>query len=146
MKLLIEEHDYPAESVKKLFPNIDELDPVDGMVRVNYVGYYYHAAKGESVFILPKVVLDKRERQGFRQPSPGRYNRPRNQRLAFIKGRGANLYMGLPYGSIVQSPYIAKIAKHQAETIQLFDIRISFDKDTGVNAPLIHISIFCFLS
>lgn len=47
MKLLIEEHDYPVESVKSLFPNIDELDPVDGMVRVNYVGYYYHAAEGE---------------------------------------------------------------------------------------------------
>lgn len=65
MKLLIEEHDYPAESVKKLFPNIDELDPVDGMVRVNYVGYYYHAAKGESVFILPKVVLDKENGKVF---------------------------------------------------------------------------------
>ena len=50
MKLLIEEHDYPVESVNKLFPNIDELDPIDGMVRVNYVGYYYHAAEGESVF------------------------------------------------------------------------------------------------
>lgn len=59
MKLLIEEHDYPVESVKKLFPNIDELDPVDGIVRVNYVGYYYNAVEGESVFILPKVVLDK---------------------------------------------------------------------------------------
>ncbi len=58
MKLLIEEHAYPVESVKRLFPNFDELDPVDGLVRVNYVGYYYHAAEGESVFILPKVVLD----------------------------------------------------------------------------------------
>ncbi|MDE6381156.1 MAG: restriction endonuclease [Muribaculaceae bacterium] len=58
MKLLIEEHDYPVDKVRKLFPNFDELDPVDGLVRVNYVGYYYHAAEGESVFILPKVVLD----------------------------------------------------------------------------------------
>ena len=61
MKLLIEEYDYPVEAVTKLFPNIDELDPVDGKVRVNYVGYYYHAAEHESVFILPKVVLEANE-------------------------------------------------------------------------------------
>lgn len=70
MKLLIEEHDYPVESVKKLFPNIDELDLVDGMVRVNYVGYYYHAAEGESVFILPKVVLDKENGKVFGKHRP----------------------------------------------------------------------------
>lgn len=58
MKLLVEEHDYPLESIKRLFPNIDELDPVDGKARVNYVGYYYNATEGESVFMLPKVVLD----------------------------------------------------------------------------------------
>lgn len=58
MKLLVEEHDYPIDAVKKLFPNIDELDPVDGKARVNYVGYYYNAIEGESVFMLPKVVLD----------------------------------------------------------------------------------------
>ena len=58
MKLLIEEYDYPVDAVTKLFPNIDELDPIDGKVRVNYVGYYYHAAEQESVFILPKVVLE----------------------------------------------------------------------------------------
>lgn len=145
MKLLIEEHDYPAESVKKLFPNIDELDPVDGMVRVNYVGYYYHAAKGESVFILPKVVLDKENGKVFGNHLPEDIIDLETNGSPLSKA-SANLYMGLPYGSIVQSPYIAKVAKHQAETIQLFDIRISFDKDTGVNAPLIHISIFCFLS
>jgi llaJI restriction endonuclease len=70
MKLLIEEHDYPVESVKKLFPNIDELDPVDGIVRVNYVGYYYNAAEGESVFILPKVVLDKENGKVFGSHRP----------------------------------------------------------------------------
>ncbi len=64
MKLLIEEYDYPVEAVTKLFPNIDELDPVDGKVRVNYVGYYYHAAEQESVFILPKVVLEANEAGG----------------------------------------------------------------------------------
>lgn len=64
MKLLIEEYDYPVEAVAKLFPNFDELDPVDGKVRVSYVGYYYHAAEQESVFILPKVVLEANEGSG----------------------------------------------------------------------------------
>ena len=70
MKLLIEEHAYAVEAVKKLFPNFDELDPVDGLVRVNYVGYYYHAAEGESVFILPKVVLDAKNGLLFGQHRP----------------------------------------------------------------------------
>lgn len=61
MKLLIEDHPYSFDLVKNLFPNIDELDVVDGVAKVNYVGYYYHAANGESVFILPKVVLDQNE-------------------------------------------------------------------------------------
>lgn len=62
MKLLIEGHSYSFDLVKELFPNVDELDVVDGVVKVNYVGYYYYAAKGESVFILPKVVLDQNEK------------------------------------------------------------------------------------
>lgn len=61
MKLLIEEYSYPVEIIKKLFPYIDELDPVDGKARVNYVGYYFHAAEQESVFVLPKVVLQANE-------------------------------------------------------------------------------------
>ncbi len=73
MKLLIEEYDYPVEAVTKLFPNIDELDPIDGKVRVNYVGYYYHAAEQESVFILPKVVLEVNE-TGGKEKVFGKYN------------------------------------------------------------------------
>ena len=61
MKLLIEDHPYSFDLVKNLFPNIDELDVVDGVAKVNYVGYYYHVANGEIVFILPKVVLDQNE-------------------------------------------------------------------------------------
>lgn len=72
MKLLIEEYPYPVEAVKKLFPNIDELDPIDGKARVNYVGYYYHAAEQESVFILPKVVLEANE-SGGQEKVFGRY-------------------------------------------------------------------------
>ena len=47
MKLLVEGHPYPFESIKELFPNVDELDVVDGVASVNYVGYYYHAKNGE---------------------------------------------------------------------------------------------------
>lgn len=57
MRLLIEDYPYPFDLVKNFFPNIDELDAIDGVAKVNYIGYYYYASKGESVFILPKVVL-----------------------------------------------------------------------------------------
>lgn len=53
MKLLVEGHPYPFESIRELFPNIDELDVVDGVASVNYVGYYYYAEKSQAVFILP---------------------------------------------------------------------------------------------
>ncbi|MCH5213699.1 MAG: restriction endonuclease [Muribaculaceae bacterium] len=59
MNLLIEGYPYPIEALKELFPNVDELDVVDGVASVNYVGYYYYAEKGHSVFILPKVVIDQ---------------------------------------------------------------------------------------
>lgn len=61
MKLLVEGHPYPFESIRELFPNIDELDVVDGVASVNYVGYYYYAEKSQAVFILPKVVIDHRD-------------------------------------------------------------------------------------
>ena len=41
MNLLIEGYPYPIEALKELFPNVDELDVVDGIASVNYVGYYY---------------------------------------------------------------------------------------------------------
>lgn len=66
MKLLIEGHPYPFERIKELFPNVDELDVVDGVASVNYVGYYYYAQggkdkQGQAVFILPKVVIDRHD-------------------------------------------------------------------------------------
>ncbi len=62
MKLLIEEYRYPFDLVKELFPNIDELDVVDGVASINYVGYFYHSAQQECVFILSKVVLDQNDK------------------------------------------------------------------------------------
>lgn len=61
MKLLVEGHPYPFESIKELFPNVDELDVVDGVASVNYVGYYYYAERSQAVFILPKVVIDRHD-------------------------------------------------------------------------------------
>lgn len=61
MKLLIEGYPYPVDRLKELLPNVDELDVVDGVAYVNYVGYYYYAEKGQSVFILPKVVVDQND-------------------------------------------------------------------------------------
>ena len=62
MKLLIEEYKYPFDLVKELFPNIDELDVVDGVASINFVGYFYHAARQECVFVLPKVVLAQNDK------------------------------------------------------------------------------------
>ena len=59
MKLLVEGHPYPFESIRELFPNIDELDVVDGVASVNYVGYYYYAEKVKKDF--PEAFLVKVE-------------------------------------------------------------------------------------
>lgn len=61
MKLLIEGYPYPVDRLNELLPNVDELDVVDGVAYVSYVGYYYYAEKGQSVFILPKVVVDQND-------------------------------------------------------------------------------------
>ena len=59
MKILIEEYQYPAESVKDVLDGISNLRDVQGKVSVNYVGYYYNPRLKDCVFILPKVLLDK---------------------------------------------------------------------------------------
>lgn len=82
MKLLVEGHPYPFESIRELFPNIDELDVVGGVASVNYVGYYYHAEKSQAVFILPKVVIDHRDNlfgvEGLHPEHVIDLNEPRN--------------------------------------------------------------------
>lgn len=82
MKLLVEGHPYPFESIRELFPNIDELDVVGGVASVNYVGYYYYAEKSQTVFILPKVVIDHRDNlfsvEGLHPEHVIDLNEPRN--------------------------------------------------------------------
>lgn len=58
MRLLIEEYQYPADTVLKVLDGITSLRNVNGMISVNYVGYFYNPALKDCVFILPKVLLE----------------------------------------------------------------------------------------
>ena len=58
MKILIEEHQYPASLVDQYLKGISNLRDVEGMVSVNYVGYFYNPEIGDCVFILPKVLIE----------------------------------------------------------------------------------------
>ena len=62
MRILIEEHQYPAEVVENIITGLTNLRNIKGKVSVNHVGYYYNPAlnnhKGDMVFILPKVLLE----------------------------------------------------------------------------------------
>lgn len=59
MRIIIEEHQYPAEVVKDVLDGITTLRDIEGKVSVNYVGYYYNPTLKDTVFILPKVLLGK---------------------------------------------------------------------------------------
>lgn len=102
MKLLVEGHPYPFESIRELFPNIDELDVVDGVASVNYVGYYYYAEKSQAVFILPKVVIDHRDNLfGVEGLRPEHVIDLMHQTTLCRRDRGS-LSMASRYGSIGQ--------------------------------------------
>lgn len=60
MRILIEEHQYPA--TEEIIKVVSELGPTIGMkgkVSVGYVGYYYNVAIKDCVFILPKVLMNE---------------------------------------------------------------------------------------
>ena len=57
MKLLVEEHRYPVDKVKKILNDIEPLQDYEGFVSISYVGYFYNTAEQDCVFILPKVLL-----------------------------------------------------------------------------------------
>lgn len=63
MKLIIEEHKYEKRYVEKILSEIDALGNADGYVSINYVGYFYSHAVGDCVFILPKVLLEDKDKQ-----------------------------------------------------------------------------------
>lgn len=61
MRILIEEHQYPA--TEEIMQVVSELGPtigVKGKVSVGYVGYYYNTAIRDCVFILPKVLMNEK--------------------------------------------------------------------------------------
>lgn len=61
MRILIEEHPYPAtEEILKVVRELGPTIGVKGMVSVGYVGYYYNTNIHDCVFILPKVLLDEK--------------------------------------------------------------------------------------
>lgn len=59
MKLLFEEYGYRYEDVKSLLPGYLWTLCNDGKVKTTYVGYFFSQEIRDSVFILPKVFLDK---------------------------------------------------------------------------------------
>ncbi len=61
MRILIEEHQYPAELVDNIIIGLTNFRNIYGKVSVNHVGYYFNPKlgdNGDTVFILPKVLLE----------------------------------------------------------------------------------------
>lgn len=61
MKIIIEEYPYaPTNEVHLVLRGlVEDLENVEGRLRVNYVGYYYNPTLKDTVFCLPKVVLQE---------------------------------------------------------------------------------------
>lgn len=74
MKILVEEYQYDAALVRDVLQGVDALQNVEGLVSLSYVGYFYNpklnGGKGDTVFILPKVLMDEQGRV-FSKYSPG---------------------------------------------------------------------------
>ena len=66
MKILVEEYQYDAALVRDVLQGVDALQNVEGLVSLSYVGYFYNpklnGGKGDTVFILPKVLMDEQGR------------------------------------------------------------------------------------
>ena len=62
MRIVIEEHKYPAALVKPVLQDIADLTDVNGNISVNYVGYVYNPKINDNIFILPKVLIDEQEK------------------------------------------------------------------------------------
>lgn len=61
MRIIIEEYQYPAEKVDKVLW-AGAFQTVDGKVSIGYVGYYWNNELKDSVFFLPKVLLDENDK------------------------------------------------------------------------------------
>lgn len=60
MKILIEEYQYDAALVRDVLYGIDALQNVEGLVSLSYVGYFYNPKLNDTVFILPKVLMNEK--------------------------------------------------------------------------------------
>ncbi len=61
MKIIVEEYPYtPTDEVRSVLRGlVEDLENVEGRLRVNYVGYYYNPTLRDTIFCLPKVVLQE---------------------------------------------------------------------------------------
>ena len=62
MKLIVEGYPYKAQEVERVLQGIDVPQNKDGLVRVNYVGYFYNKRLNDCVFFLPKVVINEQRK------------------------------------------------------------------------------------
>ena len=69
MRILIEEHQYPAELVQDVLHGVEALQSIEGRVSLSYVGYFYNTKLRDCVFILPKVLMNEQD-QVFGKYSP----------------------------------------------------------------------------
>lgn len=63
MRLLVEEYQYDASKVENILKGVMDLRGIDGKISVNYVGYFYNPELQDCVFILPKVVLEDKDKK-----------------------------------------------------------------------------------
>ena len=65
MVLLFEEYHYPKQLLKEVLSGYDHMctELKNGKAKVQYVGYFFSKERGDSVFILPKVFIEEKEKQ-----------------------------------------------------------------------------------
>lgn len=71
MRILVEEYQYDAALVRDVLYGVDALQNVEGLVSLSYVGYFYNTKIKDCVFILPKVLMDEKNKV-FGKYDPGR--------------------------------------------------------------------------
>ncbi len=70
MRILVEEYQYDAALVRDVLYGVDALQNVEGLVSLSYVGYFYNTKIKDCVFILPKVLMDEKNKV-FGKYDPG---------------------------------------------------------------------------
>ena len=62
MRILVEEYQYDAAIVRDVLYGVDALQNVQGLVSLSYVGYFYNTKIKDCVFILPKVLMEEKNK------------------------------------------------------------------------------------